>query len=466
LWDVDGYHGTARARAGSHGRPAAALRLSGDPIGWVWEQGMRLRVEPTPRWSRPGLVVVAERLRRDDDHGLIVTYTFEPPDLPTSELVFDEAAVYLRGVLALQESQASAAAGRRRVTALLHGLRRIPGELELDTLAADLCGTAMAITDATGAAVGMWDGEQGEVLAVAGADGGPVTGDIFVPPESELAIAIRADTMLVRNAADWSLGRTAVVRPGEAWISRPRTLAALPLRGAAGVIGVLAVWSSTSRELDSDALELLHALAPYAALHMEHARAFGRMRETAERDPLTLLRNRRSFDEIFTAETVRFERYGRPLSLLVLDLDHFKAINDRHGHEAGDEVLRRVAQSITACIRDIDTAARVGGEEFIVLLPETGAAAAVDVAERIRQTVARTPIEWRGTGIDVRTSIGVAACPDTVGHPRDLVSSGDRALYAAKAAGRDRVMLAAAADVRSAAPRAPRTALPLRDDAV
>jgi diguanylate cyclase (GGDEF)-like protein len=444
LWEVDGYRGTARPRAGWPGRPHAPLRLSGDPLGWVWQEGMRLRLPRTPRWAAAGLTIVAERLRRQDDHGDLVTYAFEPGLLPAAETAFDEGAVYLRGVMALQEARAGAAAAQRRLATLVQGLRRMPGELELETLAADLCETARTLTDATGAALGTWDEGQGagEVLATAGGDGGPRPGDRFALPASELALAVRADTMIVRAADDWQHGATCVAHPEERWHTRPRAMAALPLHGAMGTNGVLAVWTSGGPELDTAALDLLHALSPYAALHLEHARAFGRLREHADQDALTQLRNRRAFNDVLAAEAARFERYGRTVALLMVDLDHFKSINDGHGHEAGDEVLRRTARALTACVRDVDTVARLGGEEFVVLLPETNLAAAVEAADRVRAAIAAAPVEWRGRQIQVRASIGVAACPDVVTSPGDLVGAADAALYAAKEAGRDRVMAA------------------------
>jgi diguanylate cyclase (GGDEF)-like protein len=442
VWVVDARAGLARPRAASAPRPLAPVRLSGDPLGWAWEQGMRLRLEPTPRWAEAGTLVVAERLRRNGDAGDLVSFVF-PADrqLPSDE-AFDQAAIYLRGILALHEARATASAGERRVAALLTGLRGIPGALELAPLAHDLCTTAMSVTDASGAAVGIWDGDRGEVLAVAGADGGPRPGDAFELPASELALAIRADTLLTRDARNWTLGRTAVAHPEERWVARPRALAALPLYGAGGALGVLAVWSSRARSLDPAALDLLQLMAPYAALHLEHARAYGRLRETAERDPLTHLRNRRAFDEILAGEVIRYERYGRPLALMVLDIDHFKSINDRFGHEAGDEVLRRIARLIAARVRDADTPARMGGEEFVVLLPETSLAAAADVAERVRAAVSELLIEWRNATVPVHVSIGVSAAPERVGHPHQLIGSADSALYRAKAGGRDRVVVA------------------------
>jgi diguanylate cyclase (GGDEF)-like protein len=312
----------------------------------------------------------------------------------------------------------------------------------MDTLAADLCATAMAMTDATGAVLGSWAGETGTVLAVAGGDGGPRPGDSFTAPESELGLAVRAETILVRSAHEWKHGRTSVAGRDESWTHRPRAMAALPLRSARGTVGVLAVWSSAEAAFEEDSLQLLHALAPYAALHMDQAREFDHLRESAEQDPLTGLRNRRAFENVLAAETGRFERYGQRLALLVMDLDHFKAVNDTYGHEAGDEVLRNVARLISGCVRDVDTAARIGGEEFVVLLPETSMDAAADVAERIRAAVAAASIDWKGTVIPIRISIGVSACPGAAQHPRDLLGTADAALDTAKEAGRDRVVRA------------------------
>lgn len=441
VWHADGWQGTASPRASS-GRLPPRIRMSGDPLGWAWEQGMRLRIDRAPRWAEQGSLVFADRLRRHGEYGELVTYAFAPgaePD-PTS---LDQTAVYLRGVIALREATAAASSARRRLLSLAGGLRAIPGTLQLDSLANGLCVTAISITEATGAAVGTWDGERGEVLGVVGSDGGPRAGDAFAAPDSELALALLAGTMIVRQADDWSLGRTSVAHDGERWDARPRAMAALPLRSAGGAVGVLAVWTSSAPALDPAGLELLHALSSYAAMHLEHARSYGQIRDTAERDPLTHLRNRRAFDAIFTAERMRFERYGRPVSLLIADLDHFKRINDTWGHEAGDEVLRRMAGLLTASIRDVDTAARFGGEEFVVLLPETPLRAAMEVAERIREAVAETKVPWAQDMIPLSVSIGVSCCPSTAAEPGELIATADAALYRAKAEGRNRTVAAA-----------------------
>ena len=443
LWDVEVYRGRAEVRAASRGRPGHAVRLSGDPLGWVWEQGMRLRLDPTPRWADADLLVVADRLRHDEEEGQIVTYAFDGENLPVDDATFEQSAVYLRGLLSVQEARSRAAAREQRTNAILKTLERVPGDLDVETLMMRLCETAMEVAGATGAAIGVWTGDAGHVIAAAGPDGGPRPGDPFAPPTSELGLAVRADHMIVRDASAWTLGRTVLAWEGERWNHRPRCLAVLPLRNAAmGIEGVLAVWSARSPALKPDGLEMLPLLAPQITLNIEQARAFDQMRESAERDPLTQLRNRRAFDDVFAAETVRFARYGRPLSALVIDLDHFKSINDQFGHEAGDDVLCRTARIIEGSIRDIDTAARFGGEEFVVLLPETDIASAIDVAERIRATVAGTSIEHNGHTIPVRASIGVSACPDRVTLPAELIGSADAALYRAKGEGRNRVIAA------------------------
>lgn len=442
LWDVEVYQGLATVRSASRGRPGHAVRLSGDPLGWVWDQGLRMRIDPAPRWAEQGSLVVADRLLRSDERGLLVSYAFDPANLPVDDTLFEQAAVYLRGLISLYEARSTAAAQRRHVDALLDVVRSLPPDASLEALAERFCDTAIRITNATGAAIGVWNGDSGRIISVTSPDGGPRPGDPFAPPTSELALAIRANTMIVRDGGTWKLDRTCIAHENERWTHRPKSMAALPLHSPTGVNGVLAVWSARSAAMDQDGLALLPLLEAQIALHIEQASVLDRVRETAARDPLTQLRNRRAFDEVFATETIRFARYSRPLAVLAIDLDHFKAINDQFGHEAGDDVLCRTARIIEASIRDIDTAARFGGEEFIVLLPETDIASALEVAERIRATVAESDIDYQGQQIPVRASIGVSGCPELVTVPAELLASADGALYQAKDDGRNRVVAA------------------------
>src|SRR4051812_48326988 len=168
--------------------------------------------------------------------------------------------------------------------------------------------------------------------------------------------------------------------------------------------------------------------------------------EAALRDPLTGLYSRRHFQDRFAAEVAVAHRHGRPLSLLLVDVDHFKGVNDRHGHLAGDEVLKTVARALTPGIRIEDILARFGGEEFVVLAREADATAATALAERLRQLVEVAQTRWESgddvpIGISVTVSIGVAQlAPDQ--NERDLFQNADGAAYEAKKQGRNRVVLA------------------------
>lgn len=179
----------------------------------------------------------------------------------------------------------------------------------------------------------------------------------------------------------------------------------------------------------------------------ENERLLREVRNLAVTDSLTGLQNRRSFFQDAEREFVRATRFRRPAALMMLDIDHFKAVNDRLGHQAGDEVLVEVGRRASAQIRtQVDILGRYGGEEFALLLPETGPAGAGVVAERIRRSVIDRPFYQRGVPISLSVSIGVAAFPADGETLEELLRSADRAVYAAKAGGRNRVATADATD--------------------
>jgi len=165
----------------------------------------------------------------------------------------------------------------------------------------------------------------------------------------------------------------------------------------------------------------------------------------ATRDGLTGLLNRREFDRLLADETERAWRFGRPLALVLFDLDHFKHVNDTHGHPAGDAVLREAAAHLAAGQRSVDRLARFGGEEFALLLVETAAPAALEAAQRLVAAMRAAPFALpAGPALPVTASAGVAALPAHAADAAGLVRAADAALYAAKRAGRDRAVLASA----------------------
>jgi two-component system, cell cycle response regulator len=163
--------------------------------------------------------------------------------------------------------------------------------------------------------------------------------------------------------------------------------------------------------------------------------------ERAARDGLTGVFNRRELDARTTQGVALAHRHSRPYSCLLLDIDHFKQVNDTYGHAAGDTVLREAAQRICNASRVSDVVGRYGGEEFVVLLPETTGVAAVVAADKMRALLSATPVVAGTTSIPIRASIGVAAWGEAMRAPSDLYAAADEALYRAKELGRDRTEL-------------------------
>ena len=163
--------------------------------------------------------------------------------------------------------------------------------------------------------------------------------------------------------------------------------------------------------------------------------------DQAAHDPLTGLLNRRELDARADEAVALAQRHDRPLSCLLLDLDHFKQVNDVHGHAAGDHVLRETGRRLSAACRISDVIARYGGEEFVLLLPETPLEAAVVLADKLRSALAETPFDVGNALISIRASVGAAALNATMQTPASLLAAADRALYRAKGLGRDRTEL-------------------------
>lgn len=217
----------------------------------------------------------------------------------------------------------------------------------------------------------------------------------------------------------------------------------LPLSAGGETFGCLALMTQKGLRLAKDQVQTLSAAVNHLALALRNALLYRQVKSMADHDGLTKLANRRRFDERLAEETSRHKRYGQPLSLILFDLDHFKRVNDTHGHQAGDAVLRGLAGILSEGLRSSDLPARIGGEEFAVLLPNTGADQATLLAERIRQRVAQCDFGCDETPLRLTVSAGVAALGGGL-RCQELVALADQALYLAKNGGRDRVITAGA----------------------
>jgi len=187
---------------------------------------------------------------------------------------------------------------------------------------------------------------------------------------------------------------------------------------------------------DGALIEFLGDVAQQIALGVENARLFAQLSQLASTDELTQLANRRRFTEALRRELGRARRTGVPLSLVLVDVDHLKKVNDTFGHPAGDAAIRHVAGALREGRRDSDVVARFGGEEFALLLPATDHPGAVKAAERVRQQLSATVVEGVG---QVTASMGVATWPQDGATEERLVFVSDQRLYAAKEGGRNRV---------------------------
>ncbi len=418
--------------------------LNGHPFGWAMGERVHVRLErgrkelPTS-WAAEMLLVPVDA----PDGLLALSYTGSVP--PGAEANALAASTQLGTLLSLLHVRAGAARTEERMRALSDAVRTLPGELDLDRFSEDLSEAVRRSTDAAGAVVALWDAEAGtgKVLRVAGAAPERVgPGHTFAEGESRLGLAAKHGVALVYDDLKRERERLPLCVAGERWGEAPRSAAVVPLTADGRTIGVVAAWDPRPGLIGETELEFLRLLAVLAPLPLRSARQYEALDRRASEDALTGLPNRRTFEARLAATASLYERYQRPFSLVVLDVDHFKKFNDTWGHEAGDRVLQHVSELIRTTVREVDLPARLGGEEFVVLLPETPLMSAVEVAERVRKVIAAKPVVWNGRPLSVTVSLGVATCPDSIPAPDELLGAADAALYRSKDAGRNRTTAA------------------------
>jgi diguanylate cyclase (GGDEF)-like protein len=227
------------------------------------------------------------------------------------------------------------------------------------------------------------------------------------------------------------------------------SILAVPLSFAGRVVGVIELVSSADeRRFTEKDLELLAPFADFAAIAINNARNFRRIEDLTLIDEWTSLYNARYLRRCVEEEVERANRYHHPVSLVFIDLDHFKKVNDTHGHGVGSLVLREVADVLWTIVRNTDRPARYGGDEFVVVMPETDKAGAFSVGERFRETVAARAFATRdGANVRITASLGLATFPDDAADATSLLEIADRAMYLGKARGRN--IMIDAQDARS-----------------
>ncbi|MES2886403.1 MAG: sensor domain-containing diguanylate cyclase [Pseudomonadota bacterium] len=311
----------------------------------------------------------------------------------------------------------------------LHGYRVLDTAPEqayddLTTLAAAVCGTPVAL-------ISLVDVQRQWFKARRGLE----------PNETARDLAFCAHAILtpdrVFEVPDARLDDRFATNPLVTGEPHVRFYAGTPLLTPQGLpIGTVCVIDHVPRQLDDTQRSALESLARQVVAQLELRRVVSDLEVDSLTDGLTALWNRRYFDRRLKEEWMRHARSGKPLALLMVDLDHFKRVNDTHGHPAGDAVLAKAAEVLRTSVRQTDVVTRFGGEEFAIILPETDADNAVRVGLKIREAFHTT--HW--PQCTVTASMGVsAAAPVPGANPLALVAQADRALYRAKETGRDRV---------------------------
>jgi len=344
--------------------------------------------------------------------------------------------LYIVDLAEVQSREDSLKERAQQAESLSSAALELAGSLQLDDVLRGLVQQVLDLTNADVVAV-YYPGEEAShkplVLVERRGEDSPQI-DQHYPAKLIQQYAMTGQPEIIQDLAENSLANSL---PGL------KSAAIYPIQREHQVIALLFVGFRRKHRFDQNNQRLASAFAAHAALAMHNAELYERVEQLSVTDALTGLANRRRFDQELSDELRRARRYGKPLALILFDLDHFKVFNDRYGHPAGDLVLKTVAEILRQSSRETDLAVRSGGEEFALILPETDVSEAVRVAERVRRQLASTPVFWNGSKLTITVSAGVIG---NVGQflpndPAMLFRLADQALYRAKEQGRDQVVV-------------------------
>ena len=253
-----------------------------------------------------------------------------------------------------------------------------------------------------------------------------ITGESLAPEQIHTHIEKRGFELLRRGPSD----------------GRLKSHISLPLINEGKVLGCASLNSDQTNAFDAQALQFFSLITYQIASSMKHSQVFSSMKDMAIYDSLTHVYNRRHIDQVLEEEFRNSWSSKQPLSIIMIDIDHFKAINDQYGHDEGDKALLHIASLLKQSLRKHDIVARFGGEEFLVVLPKTIMKDALVIAERIRRSIEATPLSVGHKKVTLTVSLGIAAIPAIWPKSKEeLTKCADTALYEAKGKGRNRVCI-------------------------
>lgn len=339
----------------------------------------------------------------------------------------------------LVDAHAAAAKSERNADLLLLTATQLQDHRNIGDLGASLCTAASHMMGTRRVALVRWHALTASGEVAYAIRGHLVAAGSIVTPESHVGAACVGDfPVLIENATGRDRGF--VVFGGDEPEHELGALAIVPLRGMDGVIGALVMESESPIRISPTDAKNLRLLGVMAAHALETVWEIEEINLRARTDALTGLANRQQFEERLSRIVMETNRFGGSCTLVVVDIDRFKHVNDTHGHQVGDEVLRRVAAALQAEVRNVDLCARYGGEEMALLLPQTDLSGGCQLAERLRNAVGGNPFVIGGRDIHVTISLGVATYPEGARDRDELFTAADRALYGAKRGGRNLVV--------------------------
>jgi diguanylate cyclase (GGDEF)-like protein len=361
-------------------------------------------------------------------------------DARSAEQWLPRHATHVAMLLELFEMRREYGRSMRQGQALLRAAEQIHSHRTGGALSAAICEMALEVTSATASALVRCGAGQGHGVVQHATEGLGVPTGFEVAEGSLVAAAATGALPLVMERAT-GVRRGQLFGPGERF-GGAGAVAVVPIARDDTLIGCLVISGAAEGSITDEEARNVGLLGAIAGTALEIVWEIEEVNRRAETDALTGLANRRRFDESLQRELSHSDRFGHPVSLVLVDIDHFKRVNDSHGHEAGDAVLRTISRVLADGVRTVDLCARFGGEELAILLPQTTAAGAFELADRLRRRIAGRPIRHNDAEIVITASFGVASYPDVVRSRDALFQAADAALYSAKREGRNCVRLA------------------------
>ena len=418
----------------AHGVPLLVPDANADPRG--------LQIDGTDRIDESMLAVP---MRHDEAVVGVITLSklglrqFDEDDLQVLSILADQAATALESARLLSRTESMANELRR----LLDMSQELTKSLDPRTVGTVLARHLTLALEVDTCMISTWDVGGDRIVSLGEF---PDRGTVLAHPTYDLPDYPETRRVLEDQVTVMIDVEDPLADPAEVAILREegsRMLTMIPLVAKGQSVGLVELTSGTLVDFDPSRLALAQTMANEAAMALENARLYDAARSLADRDPLTGFYNHRFLYERLGEEIVRARRARQPLSLLLLDVDDFKLVNDTFGHQFGDRCLVVLGEVIRSTLRASDVPARYGGDEFAVILPDTGEDAARSAAERITEALRQNPVVADGRGpVPVDVSIGVASLSPTTRTPTELVGLADARMYAAKMADRANDMFA------------------------